>query len=328
MSIIPPTSGRLITLAEGEVGSPRISGNGRVVVWNQVVDGNSEIMKFEDGVVSQVTHDEHPDAFASVSYDGRVVAWSRFSSVDPSDPAGNFDIYQNRDGVESPVATGPGNECGPAVSRDGRVIAWDDDGNGKWANFNIRKWQDGQVTDVTVGRGDREFAFLNGDGSEVYWRDFSTGTAQVWAAGPDGAPRVVLAGEGDAITPQISPDGQVLLWTDNSQGDDDLLIRKDGRVEVVAGERDVDETWARMSATGRQVVWTNIDRRDPDNPQMQILLKDGNEVSQVSWEDGGMHSMPDISEDGQAMTWLWVDPSHQKPSRICLFQREAPAARP
>jgi len=113
MNVNPRIQGRVTMLAEGIVGSPRVSGNGRVVVWDEFVDSNMEIMRYENGRVERLTRDPRPDMLPDLSADGRVVAWTRFSAADTHDPNGTWDVYQWRDGVESPVATGDGqNEPG------------------------------------------------------------------------------------------------------------------------------------------------------------------------------------------------------------------------
>jgi Tol biopolymer transport system component len=320
-TIQPRIQGRLTMVSEGEVGRPRISADGKTVVWGQVVDGQEEIFKFHDGKVEQVTHDDRVDLDPVVSQDGSVIAWSRFSTVDPRDPSGHFDIYENRNGEEHAICTDPGNQTSPAVSRDGRVIAFDDDGDGRMIHWNIKRWENGVTDSVTEGKHVNEFPLVTGDGKTVLWRNSDTGRQRVFKRDESGTISPAVVTHGDASTPAVSPDGRLLLYTDNSHGDDDLMLQKDGETTLVAGQRRVDETWAHMSADGQQVVWTNFDRRHSDAADTQIMLKDGDEVSQLTWEDGGLHTFPDISDDGRAITYMWVDPTGLKPSRIYMLER-------
>ena len=107
-----------IKLTQGIVGSPRISGDGSTVVWNQIVNDNEEIMRYRDGKVDCLSHDPRPDMHADLSYDGSVVAWTRFSSVDPQDKQGHWDIVMWKDGQETTLASTRANEMDPVVSRD------------------------------------------------------------------------------------------------------------------------------------------------------------------------------------------------------------------
>lgn len=318
----PAVKGGVTLLAEGTVGSPRISGNGRVVVWNELVDDNLEIMKYENGTVTRLTTDPRPDMHADLSHDGKVIAWERWSSLDPNDKNGHFDVIQWRDGVESSVAAGAANEMDARVSRDGKVLVWNDDSLGRWGHWRIMKWENGVVEQVSDDGQSAEFPFLTGDGQRIYWRVDGSDTNAIYMRDETGKIAPAVDAPSWHVTPCVTPDGTKLLWTDDMNGDEDLLMLADGNASVVAGERQVDETWGTMSADGKTVAWTNFDRRgkrDGERADVDVYMKEGEESTRVTI-DGGMHSFPSISDDGQRMVWMNViTPRHV---RIWLLERD------
>jgi Tol biopolymer transport system component len=320
---------RVSIIAQGRLGAPRVSGNGKVVVWDQVVpSGQNQIFKYENGQVSRVTHDPRPDVYPAVNDDGSVIAWSRWSSADPNDQTATFDVYQNRGGVESPIFVGPGHQTNVAVSRDGKVVAYDDDEDGSMTHFNIHKWENGNLTNITQGHGNNQFPMLTADGQTIMWRAFDGQRVEVKARRPDGSTDTVLSANSDVILPAVTPDGSAVLWADDKHGDNDLYLTRNGQTTLVAGERMVDEVWGRMSADGNQIVYTSFDRRHAGNADCEVKLKEGEQTTSLSKPDGGIHAWADISDDGKTIAWLRIDPDDRKPSKIYLLERDVPAPSP
>lgn len=320
--------GKVTVLADGYVGSPKVSGDGKTVTWDQVVKDNSEILQFSNGAVHQLTHDGHPSAYPAVSGDGSAVSFTRFSSTDPNDPNGNWDIYGIQNGAEVPIATSKGNEFFSDISRDGKTIVFDNDGDGSWQNSNIGKWQNGQVSSVTSGAGARIAPVIQGDGKRIYWDDGVSG--HVWMQDEKGATAAFTTEPGLQYKPAVTPDGSTVLYTNNGGPDEDLhMIVAGGAPTVVSGDRKADETFAAVSADGKQIAWTRFDRTQPGNATVEIFLKDGDQVSQITTpSDGGLNTNPSLSDDGKTLAWLWVNPNDLGHCKIMMAQRDNPPAPP
>lgn len=322
----PPVQGKygkVSVLAEGFVGPPKVSADGKAVVWDQVIGNNSEIMKYQDGQISQLTQDNHASAYPAVSGDGSAVSFTRYSSTDPSDPKGNWDLYQVRDGVESPVSNTPGDEYFNGISRDGKVIVFDvDDGH----SINIFKWENGQIDQVTKGFGVREAPIADADGKRIFWRDRTNGNSHIWMRDENGKVAQVTSDAGDQYKHCITPDGGTLVYTENAGQDEDVAMLKIGSgtpPTIVAGERNVDETFAALSADGGQIAWTSFDRRHGNPADVEIFLKDGDQTLQLTDHDKGLPTDPSLSEDGRVVSYLWVNPQDLNRSRIILIERDA-----
>lgn len=328
----PPVQGKygkVTVLAEGYVGAPHVSGDGHVIVWDQVVGNNSEIMKFEDGQLTQLTHDQHPSIFPATSQDGHAISFTRWSSTDPQDPNGNWDIHQIRDGAQTAVTSGPANAYMNDISRDGNVIVWDTDGDGHWGNFNINKWENGQIEAVTKGRGDRESPVVDGDGKRIVWREgLPDGESHLWMRDENGKAQQLTSARGNQYQASISPDGSRVLYTHNGGPDDDLMLLAGSQPTTVAGERKIDEGSASMTPDGSQIAWTSFDRRKGNPAEVEIFLKDGDEVVQLTDRDGGLPTTPSMSDDGKVLAYLWVNPNDLHHSRIVLLERDTPVPAP
>lgn len=313
ISMNPALRGRLTLVAQGEVGSPRVSGDGSTVVWNEFRDGDLEVMRARDGKVEALTDNDVPDMFPEVNRDGSVVAWTRESTRN------NWDIIQFRDGQESVVADGPGNEMYHAVSDDGRTIVFDDDVNGKWGPWRIRQWRDGELGTVAEGKGSHEFPQVSGDGSRVVWRRFGARGSDLWMRDGAGTVKPIVAEKGDEIAPALSPDGQWIAYS----LEEDLYLwnMQGGSPQVVAGHPEVEELWPDVSAGGRTVVWSGIDRR-PGQEGMQIWLRDADAPVALTKDFEGLNSAPQISDDGKTIVWMWQDAEDTANRRIYRFDRE------
>lgn len=329
MTVIHPgLSGRLTKVAEGNLGSARISGDGSTVVWNEVVDGQLEVMRWHDGRTECLSKDVRSDMHPDVSYDGRSVVWTRYSNEDPHG-AGSWDVVMWKDGAVTQLSQDPrGNELSPRISRDGQVVVWDNDQTGHFGPCRIEKWKDGEIEQVTEGNpgSSQEFPFLSGDGSRIFWREYGAGNSDIWMRDQNGVTKPVVCTDSQQVTPQISPDGCKLLWTDDAMGDEDVYLTDldNGNHHVcVAGERKVDETWANMSADGRTVAWTNFDRTHQQASSVNVFLKKDDQVQQVTVEDGGLNSHPSLSDDGSRLLWQWQDSEDTHHSCLYVLERNS-----
>lgn len=307
LKINPALRGKVTTVAEGRVGRPDLSGDGRTVVYQDMVQDTAEIMRWRDGQSEQLTHDRFPDAWAKTNRDGSTVVWCRFSAESPADENGQWDVVRWQDGQAEFVANGPGNEMSAQVSADGGVVVWDDDGDGTFSQWNIGRWQDGKGETVTSGPGLKQFPVLSGDGQRLVFRRENEGKSNYWLRDEAGVVKPFLVGDFSGAS--LNYDGSLMAYTDHSKADEDLFVlsERDMSKRLVAGEREVDETWASLSGDGQTVAWTNFDRRKGNPADTNIVVRRGDQQVQVTYDDGGLNAMPKLSEDGNTLLWYWVD---------------------
>lgn len=328
MVVYPGLTGRLVKVAEGNVSSARISGDGSTVVWNEMVDGQLEVMRWQNGRTDCLSKDARADMHPDVSDDGRTVVWSRFSNENPTGE-GSWDVMMWKDGVTTQLSQDPrANELSPRISRDGQVVVWDNDQTGKYGPCRIEKWKDGEIEQVTEGNpgSSQAFPILNQDGSRIFWREYGAGNPDIWMRDQNGVIKPVVCTDSDQVTPHISPDGSKLLWTDNAKGDDDIYLTdldNGNQWVVVAGERKVDETWASMSGDGRTVAWTNFNRQNQDLTSVNVFLKQDGQTQQVTVADGGTNAHPKLSDDGDRLLWQWQDGEDIRHSCLYVLERES-----
>lgn len=332
ISAAAPSTPKITLLAEGETGCPRVSGNGKVVVWSQMVDGHSVILKHEDGATNQISEDGYDCVNPCLSNDGSVIAYARYTpSQDEKRPGGSFDVYQYRDGENTPVAAGPGNEYEVEISKDGSTIAWDDDMDGSWLNWRVGKWHGGETTYLTNGDINSEFPFIAGDTNQVYFHQSKSGRVRLATEGPNGSIITAATGPGDLVWPDVTDDGKSVMWTDNSRVNDQILRQTDGQLATDVQQDGVDCTWARMSGDGSRMTWTQFDRRvaDPSQPVASVAYRENGQTETLAVGDvQGFPSMPDLSDDGKTLTWLWVANEEGAHTRVYMCERgsdEAPA---
>lgn len=313
-------------LAHGIVGSPRISGDGSTVVWNQVVGDNLEIMRYRvppgggrEGQVDQLTRNPRADMRASLSHDGSVIAWTRFSSADPSDKQGHWDLVVHQDGKETVVGGTRANEMDAAVSRDGSTVAWSSDIDGTASAWKVVVRKDGKNSDVTGGEGNNAFPVLSGDGSRIFWRNFSDSGSDLWMRDQDGTCKQLTDDPEAEVKPAVTPDGKTVVYSKN-----DDLFRFDlerSSTTVIADDPQMDEIWPAVSDDGKTIVWTNFDRRKEEVDTQIWQHQDGQNEYLTSLR--GLNGFPQLSGDGSKVVWMWVDKNDLSNSAIYLATREA-----
>lgn len=303
-------------IAEGTCGAPALSGDGRTVVFNQLVGGDLEIFRWQDGKTDQLTDNDVPDMHPSVSDDGRVVAWTRKPA-----PGATWDVVQWRDGVESVVADGPGNELSPEVSGDGSTIAFDDDHDGRWSNWDVRAWRNGRLEDVTTRPGDQEFPVVNRDGSRIFWRDFTKDQPDIWMRDQRGVNKPIVGTDTHQGPFAVTADGETIVWSDTRDGETDLLRRDRATVTPVANLREVDESTPSISADGRTIAYQSMDFRKGSPADAQIFLNEDGQKLQVTMSSDGLNVLPSLSDDGKVLTWLWIDSEDTDHRRIYRLER-------
>lgn len=309
-----------VKLARGLVGAPHLSGDGRTVVWNENRDGNVDIFRYRDGVVDRISSDARQDIHPRTNYDGSVICWSRFSTLDPNDPEGNFDVVAWKDGQETVLASGRANEFDPVVSPDGSKIAWTSDVDGTDRNYKIQMMQGGQVEDLTPDQGAHMGPIFGGE--RMFWRTYGPGGWDLSMREKDGSQSRITQDEATEVRPVATADGKTLVFqTASTEGDDDLIrLQVDtGQREVLAGSKKVDECWPAMTPDGKVVAWTNFDRRAEVYCDTQICTQESGKTRHATW-GLGLHSNVAISDDGKHLAYLWIHPLDINQREVRLIQ--------
>lgn len=310
MNINPALRGKLTVIARGEVSSPAISADGKVVVYNEFKDGETTLFRHQNDDTVQLTTDGHASMQADLNADGSKVVFTRYSNEDERGP-GNYDIamWEQSSGQVSLVSASIGNEMGPRISDDGRVIVWDDDVDGKLGGNDIIKSVDGKLSHVTRGAESDLFAQISGDGSRIVWRRYEGGKSRAFLQDQNGVVKPFIEREGNVIGPVMSYDGQKTLFTDQSGKDDDLMLYNDrsGKTTTVAGVVGMDETWSDISGDGSTYAWTGMDFRKGAPADTNIYMRGDGETVQVTTAQGGANNHPKLSNDGRSMVWMWTD---------------------
>lgn len=322
----PAVRGRLTLLAEGEVGSPALSGDGDTVVWNEMVDGQLDIMRYRDdtGQTDNLTHDRHPDMHADVNQDGSVIVWTRLSTESSRDPDASWDVYQWRDGQVSAVVEERAHEMDPSVSGDGNTIAYNNDGESGHRSWNVHRWHQGEDQALTSGRGWNAWPVVSDDGERVIWRQLRRGGSDVWLRDQQGTVKPAVIGDPTTIQPTLSGDGNRIFWTSSKDKERDLhmLDLGSGEHRVVAGVAQVNEADADVSADGNAQVWTNYDFRKGRPADTQVYLQRDGEVTRLTSDGKGMSYAPKVSDDGRVVVWTWHSHEDIRDRRIYRFELE------
>jgi len=318
-----PIHGKRTLLADGPVGTPRVSGDGKTVVWNQMVDDNLEIMRYRDGKIEQLTHNALPDMHAVPNDDGSVIVWDRCTRNDNNDPDGRWDAVRWENGVETVLTDSQANSTDTTVSGDGKVIAWSNDIDGKQGNWKIQTLVGDKIVDLTPNEETNAGPVLNQDGSRMFWRSYREGGSDIAMRDQDGVIKPVTDSEEDEVRPAITADGKTLVYSVTSEEGDDDLVRltvEPRSLTSVSEEKDVDECWPSLSADGKTVAWTNFDRRGKET-DVQVLLREGDQTVALS-ENFNLHTFPNLSADGKTVVWMDVDRNNTEHCQIFLWQRD------
>ena len=313
-------------LATGLVGAPQVSGDGKTVVWNQNCDGNVDIYRYHDGKVDRLSSDPRQDIHPRPNYDGSVVTWSRFSTLDPNDKEGNFDVVVWRDGQEETLAGSRANESDPVVSPDGTRVAWTSDIDGLNRKDVIQTWQGGTTRNLTPETEGHAFPVFAGNDS-LLWRAFDANGSDVVKGNlEDGQYERITHQSGHEVKPAGSSDGQTVVYQSADADNDDDLFRLDlktGQVDLLAGVKKVDEDWPAVSEDGQTVAWTNFDRRGPGpSAYTQIYLHEKGENRQLTWGPG-LHGQCSMSGDGNQIAFQWINSLYMDHRMVVLLEREA-----
>lgn len=319
MRINPALSGKLTLVADGRPSSPALSGNGEVVVYNELVDDNLEIMRYRDGETVRLTHDPRGEMHARLSHDGRTIVWNRYSSADPRDSEGHWDVVRWRDGQVEEVAATDKQELSPDISADGEVIVWDQNRGDRSFKRDIGRWENGR-TEVLTSEGSNAFADVSGDGRRAIRKN----DGALWLRDQNGTVKPFVKTEGTIIAADLDHTGETVVFSSKKDGEEDLYLLHEpsGRLEVLAEDARVHETSVAVSGNGETVAWMSYDFRQGTPASVDLFLKEGREEPvQVTLESHGLNIDPQLSADGKTLVWTWVDDkdwNHRKIYKLAL----------
>lgn len=321
----PQIRGRLSVVAEGKVGSPDLSGDGRSVVFNEYVNGNEDVRLSRDGQVSELSSDPRAEIHPAVSRDGSTVVWNRFSSTDFTDPDASWDVVGLRDGQPIVVSERNSNEMSPDLSADGRLAVWDENIGGGRYDRNIQRWNGTGCSPITEGEGTNMYPKLSPDGSRVVWRRFEDGKASLWLQDQAGVVKPFLENEHGLFGVALDEHGQNVALCAGGEDDKDLFLYHEpsGTMTLVAGERGVDEEAPALSGDAQTLAFEHWDWRGGTPARVNIYLKQGEgEPKQVTLADEGLNMGPVLSADGKTLVWTWVDAKDVDHRKILKLELE------
>ena len=308
MEIRAANFGRLSKVADGNVGRPLLSADGKTVVYTRWNGSDWDIERHRDGKIEAVSKDPRHDLSPTVSRNGDVVVFSR---LDPG--TGNSDLYRWENGQETPLATSAANETYPRLSPDGSTVVYVYDDPNNRTGFDIHRCVDGRCEEVTDGWPVDIEPFQSDDGSRIFFRrkvEFDGG--DLWMRDERGTVKQLTFNPTDEFTPTVSGDGNLLAWSQERDGDRDLLLYNlsNGQKEVV-GERGVNERDPALSKDGSILAFS----RGGD-----IVIRENGQLTQLTQD--GENGWPALSADGKVISWVGADPENSGQRAILKLERE------
>jgi Tol biopolymer transport system component len=327
-------------IAEGRVNPGEVSGDGTSVVFGEFKPGVGEsVFRWQEGAVEKLNTDGYSSFQARCNHDGSVVAFNRYSLKDATDKSGNWDIGRWKEGSVDVVAPTSDNEMSPDIDDSGSVIVYDQEVENK---YQIMRWQDGATIAVSDGTAADLFAEVSGDGKRTVWRRNSS---SVFLQDQNGTIKPLeLAGKGPASVMLDQTGERVLYSAEDEDGDRDLFMTdlSTSQTTVIANLKGVEEYDANFSGDGKTVVYTAIDFRQkgpidlstlngpPEGLSEELLAADMNvyvwrdgKTEQLTWDDGGLNTKATVSDDGNSISWFWIDNEDTTNRKVLLWQKDS-----
>lgn len=167
---------RIRMITTGGSSSPRISGDGKTIVFNTYerdipatvlyrwIDGPN------GGKIERLTPTTYNAMWGDLSYDGKVIAFT----AQAKGPNADWDIQRWEGGKITTVASSPMNEYFLRLSSDGKTVVYDRDSDGHfhgWDVYAVRGSNKPEAIAADPGK-DESFPWVSGDGSKIFWREF------------------------------------------------------------------------------------------------------------------------------------------------------------
>lgn len=302
-------------IAQGQVGRPRVSADGRVVIWNQKIEDKWELMRHQDGETvnlsqSGTTHDLDGD----LNHDGSVVAWRRTYQD-------GTEIIMNRNGREELVDGFDAKVSRVSVSDDGETVVYDENTLGQMS-WNIRRYRNGEIEQVTSNKKFDAFPFVSADGNRIVYTRYDRKN-QLMLKDGDAEPKEIAQRESSAVQPELSADGETLLWTESKSKEWGLVSRDlvSGQYQRLVDVPGVAEKQPQLASETGEVLYTGHDFRKGRPAETNIYLSSNGEIQQLSESRGGSNTFPDFSENGETAVWVWTNREDRNDRQIMMLER-------
>ncbi|MGE0492338.1 MAG: TolB family protein [Vulcanimicrobiota bacterium] len=208
---------QMLATGPGHEMDPKISDDGRTVVWDDDEDGkftHGNIVKWHDGEVSSVTTGREFNLFPELSGNGERVVWRKFKDGDSA-------LWlQDEAGTVKPFLSAKGDLFQHSLSDSGTRLVFSDN-SGADDDLMFHDERTGQSR-MVAGKTEvnETWASISGDGHTIAWTelDFRKGTpaaTNVFLEREGQVLQVTIAdkGEGLNVSPELSRDGKSLVWT-------------------------------------------------------------------------------------------------------------------
>ncbi|OGR01610.1 MAG: hypothetical protein A2284_02670 [Deltaproteobacteria bacterium RIFOXYA12_FULL_61_11] len=314
----------LQVLVRGDVSSPRISGDGNTVAWNQYFpdEQRTSVLRLREGRIERMSSPTYHAMWPDLSHDGKVMAWT-------ATPRGSdWDIERWEQGKTRVVAGTVGlNEYSLRLSGDGSTIVYDRDQHGKFLIFDIFVVREPDAQPVPVATNpslDEAFPWVSHDGSLLFWRELrrvdGKGVQEFYRL--EHGKRVPTLVDGAVnYQPSIDRDARRLLFASNKVDQGGIYLMRDldpASIEEVAEDEGTLQWYPVLSADGGTMAWSD----KVENPEagLNIWAARGGRSAPVLRHDGSLLAMPSLSADGRKLVFLDLTISHDHVLYLVEFQ--------
>jgi Tol biopolymer transport system component len=195
--------------------SPRISDDGRTIVWDDDVDrwlGGENIVKSVDGQVEHVTQGPSSDLVPDISGDGSRIVWRR-------DEGGKSDFWlQDQNGTVKPYLNSEGGVIAASQTYDGQQMAYVDQTSDEEDLYRYDDCTGTRTLVAGVENVTETWPSLSGNGEAVAWTgfDFRKGApadTNIYLHKDGKTVQATTHQDGLHYSPQLSHDGKTMVWT-------------------------------------------------------------------------------------------------------------------
>lgn len=306
---------RLRVIARGSVSSPRISGDGKTIVWNAFDPEIPATMMYrwvdtaEGGSTERLTPTTHNAMWGDLSYDGKVIVWT----AQPKGNESDWDIQRWENGITETVASSPQNEYTLRLSNDGSTIVYDRDRNGKFVAWDIYAIRGKHGTPEPIAAApnkDEEFPWVSGDGSKIFWREYHRGNNGKGVSDFyrfEGGKRLpTLVTEHSAFLPAMTPDCSKLVfaWSffDHDQGGIYEMKNLNPKTVRPIADDEGSLQWYPALANDGSMAWS--DKKDIEGLGLNIWVSRRGITVPLTTAKDRLLTMPSFSADGRRLVFV------------------------
>ena len=318
---IPPRNGGKVTLiAEGRVNPGQVSGDGNAVVFGEFDPSVGEsVFRWEDGDVVKLNADGFSSYQVRCNHDASVAAFHRYSVEDAFDKTGNWDIARWENGKIEVVAGTVEDEMSPSIDSTGNTIVYDREIS-ETKTAVIGRWHNGETETLTDGKATDLFAEVSGNGERVVWRR-NLNHVFLRDQNEVNKPLATVGNKPAGLT--IDHEGNKILYAARDEDGDqnlyltDIQTNQTVEVSAIKGMAEFD---GQISGDGSTVVFTGLDRRK-EKSDMNVYVWRNGKTEQLTWDDGGINTKATVSDDGNAVSWFWIDREDTNHRKVLFWEK-------